>query len=74
MIPGQREIRVAKFCYIDRCSKRTGWNVPGDGEEFWGIPHQYYGELSQPFIEIRKNGAVKQTVNCADVSCVDFEF
>ena len=46
---------------------------PRDGEEFYIVPHQFYGELSTPFIEVYENGKLTKTVNCAYVSEVRFD-
>ena len=74
MISGNKERRIARFTYIDRKGDGSGdvWRTPTGEEEFVGIPYQWHGDHSDPFIEIRENGVVKRTINCDDVSCIDF--
>jgi hypothetical protein len=46
---------------------------PKEGETFTGIPHGWYDENSRPFVEVRNDGSLLYTVNCEDISCIEFE-
>jgi len=73
MISGNSERPIKMYHLIDRLGKGYGWTKPEDGEEFWGIPYQWHGDNSMPFIEHRKNGFISQTVNVSDVSAIEFK-
>lgn len=72
MIPGREPLKIRRYLPIDHLSEGVGWVRPVGGVEFLGIPHGWYGEGSAPFIEVRSGGAVLETLNCADMSAIEF--
>ena len=48
------------------------FTAPRDGEEFYLVPYQYYGDASAPFIEVYKNGSLIRTVNASALAEVRF--
>ena len=73
MISGNSERPIKRYHFIDRLEEGYGWTNPDEGEEFWGIPYQWHGDNSLPFIEHRVNGFVTQTVNATDISSIEFK-
>lgn len=73
MINGGRAIRIKEFLYIDRNAEGCGFVKPEHGEEFWGVPYGFDGETSLPYIEVYKNGKILRTINCADISTIEFD-
>ena len=72
MISGNFERPIKMYFLIDRAGQNFGWTKPEEGEEFWGIPYHWHGENSTPFIEHRIKGKVTITVNCSDISSIEF--
>ena len=72
MIPEIEAMPVKGYQFIDRYGEGFRFVYPEDGEVFIGYPHQHYGDNSQPFIEVKKDGRTIRTVNCADVSQIEF--
>jgi hypothetical protein len=73
MISGNKPRKIKKFLYIDRCAEGYGYTKPQNDEEFLGIPYSYYEDSSSPFIEVVRNGTVVRTINCSDISEIEFE-
>lgn len=72
MITGDMKRKIRAYLPIDHCGEGAGYVSPKAGQEFFGVPYQYQSDNSTPFIEIREGGRVIATVNCADVSVVEF--
>ncbi len=77
MITGDKEREIKGYLMIDRLGEGRCWTEPFEGTETEGIkivgmPIGYFGDNSPAFIEHRKNGVVIKTVNCADVSEIQF--
>jgi hypothetical protein len=73
MIPGCKPLKVKSFLYIDHCAKGIEWSTPKYGETSIGIPHGWYGDNCLPFIEVHKDGKLSHTINCADLTAIEFE-
>ena len=71
MISGNSERKIKAYIFID--DEGCGWTIPDDDEEIWGIPYCWHSENSAPFIEHRMGGFVTVTVNCSDISLIEFE-
>lgn len=65
--------KIKEFLYIDRLGEGVGWSRPLEGETLLGIPAGWEGEGTQPYIQVIKDGKVRRSINCADVSVIDFE-
>ncbi len=77
MISGNKEREIKSYIMIDRLESGLCWVEPvegteTEGEQIIGIPCGWVGKDSPPFIEHRKNGVVTKSVNCADVSEIEF--
>ena len=72
MITGNNLKRIKEYFSIDHCSEGFGYTNPKEGEELWGVPYGFVSENSTPFIQHMTNGKVTSTVNCADVSVIEF--
>ncbi len=64
---------IKRYLFIDRCAEGVGFITPEEGEEIFAIPFGWYNDNSTAFIEHRKNGRIIKTVNCADISVIEFE-
>lgn len=72
MIPSIKPMKVKKYLHIDRLAEGLGFCEPQEGEEFLGIPVSWYGDESDPFIQVSKNGKIIRTVNCSDLAIIEF--
>lgn len=72
MISSGKPMKISYYLFIDHCAEGILPTHPEDGEEIMGIPYGWYGENSSPFVEHRKAGKVTRTVNCADISFIEF--
>ena len=72
MIRGNKMRRVKMYILIDRCGEGYGWTKPEKDEEFWCIPYGWLSDNSYPFIEHRVNGKVTISINCDDISSIEF--
>ena len=48
------------------------FTTPKNGEEFFLVPHQHYGEFCTPFIEVYTDGKLTRTINCSAISEIRF--
>ena len=72
MIKGNKPRKINRFLFIDRCGEGFGFSLPKKGEKFIGIPYSYYEDTSQPHIEVYYDGKIIRTINCADISQIEF--
>jgi hypothetical protein len=72
MISGNKERKILRFAFIDRCGSGRGWTSPTDGEEFIGIPYGWHTDSSTPHIEVQVDGVVVRVINVDDVSEIEF--
>ena len=70
--PGDKIRQIASYLCIDHCGEGYGRTSPEDGETFIGIPHGWYDQGAESFIEVRKGDRVVRTVNPRDLSEIEF--
>ena len=71
MIPGHIERRIKRYMIVD--TKLTSHILePDEGEEFWGIPTDWYGENTPEHIEIRKINKIYKTINPQRIFEIEF--
>ena len=72
MIKGLKPVKVARYLFIDHCAEGYGWTEPTENEVLIGYPFGYYSKDAYPFIEHIVDGKVTVSVNCKDLSSIEF--
>lgn len=73
MISGDKPRGIKYYLHIDHCGEGVGWSAPKEGESFIGIPFSWFCDNSMPYVEVRKGGKHVRSINCSDISVIEFE-
>ena len=68
-----KEIKKIKSYTIWKENDNDSYTIwPKEGEEFWGIPTDYYNINSSEYIEIRREELITHTVNTQKIDEIEF--
>lgn len=73
MTPYQEPKKVKRYLFIDRMAKGLGFVEPKEGEELIIYPHSWFEHGAPPFIAHMSGRKVTRTVNCLDLSVIEYE-
>ncbi len=70
MVPFSEPVKILRyFTYVT--NDASGYE-PADNEAFWAVPYGYYGDNSEPHIEIYEDNDLRYTVSCRDVRKIEY--
>ena len=73
MITGNKLKKIIEYAFIDHMNEGLGAILPRKDEIIYGVPCNYCYPSSLPFIKHIRDGIEIRTVNCNDISYIDFE-
>lgn len=73
MIKGNKPVKIKKYAIIDHMAEGLPYISPKENVEIIGYPYGYCEDSATPHIEHIVDGKVYLSVNCADVSWIEFE-